>query len=178
MLSYHMSDARACDSELGKVWKTVWSFLESSDISVRKATMESLKLQAQCISSSLISSAVAEGDKSTLGRILSQTLKSIDSLAYARSVPEILAVVSSLLTNILEKDNTPAVVALLLPLVKHVGDLRAQKGFDYKEAVDSTLSAAMSAIGPKVVFDVLPLNLDPADRYVFYFLHLRGFPIL
>ena len=41
-----------------------------------------------------------------------------------------------------------------------------QKGFEYKENADATLSVAMSVLGPAVLLRELPLNLDVADRYV------------
>ncbi|KAG5221477.1 armadillo-type protein [Salix suchowensis] len=37
---------------------------------------------------------------------------------------------------------------LLLPIVAKVGELRTQRGFEYKEAADSTLSTAMRVLGP------------------------------
>ncbi|KAJ7578515.1 armadillo-type protein [Mycena floridula] len=164
MLAYHAADPAACVVELARVWKTVWGFLESNDSATRKAVVHSVSLLSQCITPSMISEA---GEKTTLGKILSQTSKSFDSLAFAKAVPDILAVVSALVTSVAEIGRrSPAAQALLLPLIKQVGALRSQKAFEFKEAADVTLGAAMGALGPHVLLhpDVLPLNLEPADR--------------
>jgi len=170
MLSYSLTDSVSCTAELGKVWKTVWAFLESSDLPTRKAAAQSLDLMSRCFTPDVISSAINDGEaKSTLSRVITQTAKALDSLAYARSMPELLSVISSLITNLRYRKEcqgspTPA-ESLLLPLIKQVGDLRIQKGFEYKEGADATLAIAMRVLGPQVLLQVLPPNLEPADRY-------------
>src|SRR5260221_3542135 len=47
-------------SEVGRVWKAVWNFLDSTDASTRKATAESLSAISSCFSQKLISSAVED----------------------------------------------------------------------------------------------------------------------
>lgn len=166
MVAFSVVDDEGCTQELSKVWKTVWAFLESNDISTREAAVSSLDLLSRCITSSLVDSAITDAEgKSIVAKILARTSKELDSLAFARSVPDLLAVISSLITNLRRKDSTGAVDALLLPLVKQVGDLRIQKGFEYKEDADATLGTAMHMMGPKVLLEVLPLNLEPSDRY-------------
>ena len=59
-----------------------------------------------------------------------------------------------------------AAQTLMMPMIKHIGDLRTQKNFEYKEAADSTLSTAMRVLGPHVLLETLPLNLEPEDRCV------------
>jgi hypothetical protein len=39
---------------------------------------------------------------------------------------------------------------LILPLIVRIGNLRISKGFEYKEAADTTLSTDMHIIGPEV----------------------------
>ncbi|KAJ7200710.1 armadillo-type protein [Mycena rebaudengoi] len=167
MISFHSTDSTAAASELGRVWKTVWPFLESGDGATKKAAAQSLDLLTRCITPAMISSAIAETDaRSTLGKIISQTTKALDSLAYAAAIPQVLSVISSLITNLSHKlDATrTAAEALLLPLIKHVGDLRVQKGFEFKEDADAVVATAMRVLGPQVLLTTLPLNLEPDDR--------------
>jgi ribosomal RNA-processing protein 12 len=167
MISYHSTDSEAAAAELGRVWKTVWSFLESTDGATKKAAAQSLDLLTRCITPTMVDSALLEKDaRSTLGKIIAQTTKALDSLAYAGAIPQVLSVISSLITNLRHKvDGTrSAAEALLLPLIQRVGDLRIQKGFEFKEDADVVLSAAMRVLGPQALLSALPLNLEPDDR--------------
>ena len=53
-----------------------------------------------------------------------------------------------------------------MPLIVSVAELRTMKSFEHKEAADATLSVAMHILGPAVLLEALPLNLDPNSRYV------------
>lgn len=174
MVAYNHDKPEECATELGKVWKAVWSLLDSSDAVIRKAATEALATLGQCFTTSLIKSAVKEKEsddpKSTLGKIIIQTTKALDSLAYARAIPDVLAVVSSLIMNLRSRNgsrkNTTAAEQLLMPLVMKVADLRIQKTFEHKETADATLGTAMRILGPAVLLRALPLNLEVVDRYV------------
>lgn len=48
--------------------------------------------------------------------------------------------------------------------------MRGKTGFEYKEAVDGVLKTAMTVLGPEVLFKVLPLNLEPEDRLVAFYI--------
>lgn len=50
---------------------------------------------------------------------------------------------------------------LLLPLIRDVGDLRTQKGFEAKDKVDEMLGMAIEVIGVEAVLEALPLNIEP-----------------
>ncbi|KAJ6499124.1 armadillo-type protein [Mycena sanguinolenta] len=166
MLSYHSTDSHAATNELGRAWKAIWPFLESTDGATKKMVAQSLDLLTRCITPAVIDSALADKDaRSTLGRIIAQTAKALDSLAYAGAIPQVLSVITSLITNLRHKvEGKSAAEALLLPLIKRVGDLRIQKGFEFKEDADAALSAAMRTLGPQVLLSVLSLNLEPDDR--------------
>ncbi|OBZ70964.1 Ribosomal RNA-processing protein 12 [Grifola frondosa] len=172
MLAYHATDADACDEELSKVWKAIWSLLESSDAATRKAAAQTLDSLSRCFSSILITTAVNEQNavdpKSKIGKIIAQTTKALDSLSYARSVPDLLSVVSSLIENLRfrggSRNSPTAAESLLLPMVVKVADLRIQKNFEYKEAADATLGTAMRVLGPEVLLHALPLNIETVDR--------------
>jgi ribosomal RNA-processing protein 12 len=172
MLAYHHSDPDSCAAEFEKVWNAVWPFVESTSPSTRTAAAHSLDLLAQCITPALITAAVKEGrddPKSTLGSILVQCTHDLDSLAYVqvRATPEVLAVISSLITNLRHRESRSAPTAaelLLVPTIHKIGDLRISKGFEYKEAADATLATAMRIVGPEVLLRILPLNVENAER--------------
>ncbi|KAF7315455.1 rRNA processing protein [Mycena indigotica] len=167
MATYSLTDSNAASQEIGRVWKAVFSYLESSDSSTRTAAAESLRRVAGCITPSMIDSALAETDhRSTLGKIITQVTKELNSLVYANAIPQILTVIAELILALRYKPDgrTTGAESLLLPLIKHIGDLRIQKGFEFKEDADVTLSAAMRVLGPHVLLGVLPLNLEPIDR--------------
>ena len=106
--------------------------------------------------------------KSAVGQIISQSYQSLDALAYARSLPELFSVVSSLILSLRHrfKGRTSPTVAesLLLDMLVKAAEMRGKKGFEYKESVDGALKTAMTVLGPEVLFKVLPLNLEPEDR--------------
>lgn len=168
--AYGVVDSFSCSAELGKVWKSVWSILDSSDPTTRKSAAKALDVLTRCFSPRLIESAIADTNEASLIRkIVSQVTKAMNSIAFARAMPELLTVVSALFSNLRYKPSEASPTAaesLLLPIVSQLGDMRIQKGFDFKEAADATLSAAMRVLGPEVVFKMLPLNLEPGVRYV------------
>ncbi|WVQ84214.1 hypothetical protein IAT38_006365 [Cryptococcus sp. DSM 104549] len=49
---------------------------------------------------------------------------------------------------------------LLLDLVKEVGDLRHQRGFEAKDKVDEVVGTAIEVMGVEAVLNVLPLNIE------------------
>ena len=168
-VAYNAVDQTAALEELPKVWKSVWDFLDSTDAATRKATAQSLCALSSCFSPALASAAILDQDDSSIRKIISQVTKALDSLTYARSIPELLSVISSIITNLRHRDSKTSPTAaelLVLPLIVRIGNLRTSKGFEYKEAADATLSTAMHVIGPEALLNALPLNLDPASRCV------------
>ncbi|KAI9442221.1 NUC173-domain-containing protein [Lactarius indigo] len=135
LLAYKDANSRASNGELGKVWKAVWVFLESSDATIRKAFLPAL------------------------GKIVSQAEKAFESLAFARFMSELLDAISAL-----SQRGRPPAEILLLPLVQRVGNIRTEKNFEHKEAADKVLSQAITTMGPAVLLNALPLNLEPVDR--------------
>lgn len=169
MLAYHASDPETCSSRLGDAWKSIWSFLDSSEASIRKSAAESLDLLTKCFSPALVASAVkgAQGTepKPVIGRIVLQAGKALDSLSFARAIPELLVVISSLITGLRYRSgSTIAAESLMLPIIHKIADLRVQKTFEYKEAADAVIHTAMHILGPDIILRELPLNLEPIDR--------------
>jgi len=173
LIAYKDADPQACAGELGKVWKAVWAFLESSDATIRKASCQSLILLAQCFTPELKIRAMQEHGKSepksALGKIVLQTEKAFESLAFVRSMSELLLVISALISNLHYREipaGPTAAEVLLLPLVQRIGNMRTERNFEHKEAADRVVSQAMGTMGPAVLLGALPLNLEPADRSV------------
>ncbi|KAG1904253.1 armadillo-type protein [Suillus fuscotomentosus] len=170
MFAYHVADASACATEFHRVWKTVWSYFETKNPQTRKAVAESLDLLTRCITSSLVRDSISDGEagKSPLRSIISQTTKALDSLSFASAMQELLSVISALVSNLSVRvdpaKSTTATEALLMPLVSKIANLRVQKGFEHKEAADAVLSTAMRVVGPAVLLEAIPLNLEPSDR--------------
>jgi len=173
LIAYKDADPQACAGELGKVWKAVWAFLESSDATIRKASSQSLILLAQCFTPEIKIRAMQERGqsepKSALGKIVLQTEKALESLAFVRSMSELLLVISALISSLRYREmpaGPTAAEVLLLPLVQRIGNMRTERNFEHKEAADRVVSQAMGTMGPAVLLGALPLNLEPADRSV------------
>lgn len=172
MLAYCSANPEASSQEFIKVWKTAWSFFETSHAQTRKAVAQALELLAQCITLPMARTAVADAPngKSPVRVAIAQIAKALDSLAYASAIPELLHVVCSLISNLSMRveigESTLAAETLLLPLVQKIADLRVQKNFEHKEDADSVISTAMRVMGPAVVLEAVPLNLEPQDRFV------------
>lgn len=173
MLTYHAADADACTKRVPEAWKALWAFMDAQEASIRKAAAQALDMLVKCFTLAFIQAAVKERDaedaKSQLGKIVSQTSKALGALAYARALPEVMAVIASLLSGLrhrVDAKSPTAAELLLMPVVVKIAALRVQKSFEFKEAADHTLRTAMQVLGPNVLLRELPLNLEPADRYV------------
>ncbi|KZS98276.1 NUC173-domain-containing protein [Sistotremastrum niveocremeum HHB9708] len=135
------------DSEpLWKAWKVLWTYLESENPSLRRTTGASLSQMAQNIS------------KESRKRVIGLLESSFESLAYAQAIPEILAVLSSVVLA------SPDSQDMMLPLIARVSEMRTRKAFQHKETADAVLASAMRVYGPETILATLPLNLEPEDR--------------
>ncbi|KAF5370856.1 hypothetical protein D9758_001883 [Tetrapyrgos nigripes] len=159
MATFCATDADACMNHINSVWKAVWPLLESNHTAVRQAAAKSLNLLLECISQSP-ESFHRFGDFST------QISKALTSVTFTRAIPEILQVASSLIINSQKTrvSMDDSMNQKVLSLIEQVGALRIAKGFEYKEAADATLASAMRVLGPEVLLELLPLNLEPSDR--------------
>jgi ribosomal RNA-processing protein 12 len=52
---------------------------------------------------------------------------------------------------------------LLMDLVKEIGDLRVDKGFEEKGKVDDVVGMAIEVMGVEAVLKALPLNIEPNE---------------
>lgn len=168
MVAYNTVDQATSEKEFGKIWKSVWTFLESNDTPTRKAAAEALNILCTCFSPAMIKAAVQEPDESTLGKIIAQCQKSLNSLVFARSIPEHLSAMSSIIGHLRYRDGSraspTAAQILMTTVIQRVGNLRIKKNFEYKEAADELLGISMRVLGPDIFLEILPLNLEPSDR--------------
>lgn len=172
LVSYKEASPSEFEVELPRTWKSVWDFLESTDRDTRKAAAEALDLISACFNSSLIEKALSDArqgtDNSIIVKIVTQTQKALDSLTFARWIPELLSVISSLVLALRHRGgvttNSTAAEVLMPTIVEKIGTLRTQKNFEYKEDADKTLGVVMGVIGPEALLKILPLNLEPSDR--------------
>ena len=172
LMSYKQTSPEEFVSELPRAWKSVWEFLESTDQVTRKPAAEALDIVSTCFTSSLIEQALSDTRQGTCNsivvKIVTQTRKALDSLTFARSIPELLSVISSLVRALRYRGGVatnPTAAEVLMPgIVEKIGILRTQKNFEYKEDADRTLGAVMGVIGPEALLKILPLNLEPSDR--------------
>lgn len=169
MLVLKTADSEVCTTELPKVWKLVFAFLESSDTSTKREATETLVSLTECLTPQLMQSALHDNDsKSIIMQMINQLTKALDSLAFVRAIPELFFVISSLATVMRHRPSgrgTPTVTEkLLTPMIQKIAEMRVKKSFEYKEAADGVLRTAMAVIGPQGVLQALPLNLEPEDR--------------
>lgn len=171
LVSYKETAPDNFASELPRAWRSVWNFLESPDRDTRKSAAEALGLISTCFTPSLIENALSDShqgaDASIVVKIITQTQKALDSLTFARSIPELLSVISSLVQVLRYRSTVtdPTAAEVLLPgMVEKIGILRTQKNFEYKEDADKTLGVVMRIFGPGALLKILPLNLEPSDR--------------
>ncbi len=170
MVAYRATCESDWSSEVGKAWKTTWVFLESKEASVRKEAAQTLSVLASCFDEDMVRRGVSD-EYSTVGKIIAQSTQALDSLAYARCIPEILSIISALIINAANVD-AAATEKLFSSVIQHIGQLRIEKTFEYKEAADATLAVSMQTLGPEILLRLLPLNLEPSDRYVPFYTDL------
>jgi ribosomal RNA-processing protein 12 len=157
--------------------------LESVDRDTRKSAAEALELISSCFTPSLVEEALSDARRGVEGsivvRIVAQAQKALDSLTFARSIPELLFVISSLIRALRYRGDevtNPTAAEVLMPgIVEKIGILRTQRNFEYKEDADRTLGIVMGVIGPEALLKILPLNLEPSDRYHKPLTYLRFF---
>ena len=167
------------------VFKTIFSYLEVSDATIRKGVVGALSaFVSKSLIPSMVEAAVSERDqkkqKSSVSKIVSLVRQSFDALQFALAMPQMLGILASLVralghrpANVGSDFPPTAAELLLLDLVQKAGELRVKRGFDYKEAADEVLRAAMSVLGPEVILRVLPLGLLPEERYVCFLRHIN-----
>jgi len=108
-----------------------------------------------------------------LTRIISAVMEALDS--HALRMPYLFTILTALISRLrlrvtagpadakIDETGVQATAAeeLLLPLIREIGDLRNQKGFEAKDKVDEVVGMAIEVIGVEGVLKALPLNIEP-----------------
>ncbi|KAJ8468973.1 hypothetical protein ONZ45_g17047 [Pleurotus djamor] len=88
MHAYGSLHPTAASAEVGRVWKKVWGYLEANDATTRQAAVGCLSQLSPCFTSNLVQEALEKPSHSAPQQIITLTTKSLDTLAYARAMPE------------------------------------------------------------------------------------------
>lgn len=110
-----------------------------------------------------------------LSQIIGSLRTSLHALRALGYLPSTLAIVSTLIsrlrlrparggpTSSFDPRKKTVAQSLMMELVKDVGGLRIQRGFELKEKADDVLGMAVEVVGPEGVLAALPLNVE-SDR--------------
>ncbi|KAK6528332.1 hypothetical protein TWF281_009575 [Arthrobotrys megalospora] len=140
-------------AQLPELFVTISAFLESSAHNIRSSASQCLiALTATCIPSSILLKIGKKEDK--ILRQISTTVTSLLSVRYQGAWKEVFDVYKALFERLRWKASL-----YLTDVVKAIGELRANDGFNGKKEADEVLVAAVRAMGPEDVLRVLPLNL-------------------
>lgn len=183
MVAYGRSDPDGCSDALKVIWGETWTWLKAERASIRVAAEKALGAMCRyCINTSSIDHAVQaalmggeeDAAKTTLGSIIVELTRSLDSLPYMDAVPHILSVLSRLILRLRHRTSIPssydprpmtAAEILLSDIIKQIGDLRGSPQFEFGERADDVIGSTIKVIGPGAFLEILPLNLLPS--YVF-----------
>ncbi|KAK6500788.1 hypothetical protein TWF506_003551 [Arthrobotrys conoides] len=140
-------------AQLPELFVTISSFLESSALNIRSSASQCLiALTATCIPSDILRKIGKKEDK--ILRAIAGTVTGLLSLRYQGAWKEVFDVYKALFERLRWKASL-----YLTEVVKAIGELRANDGFNGKKEADEVLIAAVRAMGPEDVLRVLPLNL-------------------
>nr|POE65985.1 ribosomal rna-processing protein 12 [Quercus suber] len=140
--------------KLPELFTMVSSFLTSSSHNIRVSASECLiSLLNTCIPETIILEPSIMDDK--ILEKVGTTLRDLLSVKYQPAWMEVFNVQSAAF-EVLRWRSHP----LLNGVVQYVGDLRSNDSFAGKKEADGVISAAISAMGPDNVLQILPLNLQ------------------
>ncbi|CAN9447526.1 unnamed protein product [Alternaria sp. RS040] len=139
--------------KLPDLFTMIAEFLTSSSHNIRISASE-------CLISFLVNlvpdSVILEPsiyDEKTLEKV-AKIAQDLLSVKYQAAWMEVFSVLSAMFETLRWRSDP-----ILKPVLKVVGDLRGNDSFAGKKEADSVISRAISAMGPDVVLDILPLNL-------------------
>ena len=146
-------DSHETFQKLPNIFETVKEFCSSSSHNVRVSASECLvSFLVNCIPKKAILDPSVYDEKvlEKIARISTDLL----SVRFQSAWMEVFTVLSALFTAYTWRS-----VGLLDEIVKIVGDLRANDGFNGKKEADDVLGKAIEVMGPGPVCEILPLNL-------------------
>ena len=140
-------------AKLPELFDLISAFLTVSSHNIRVSASECLiSFFANCISDSVISDPSVYEEK--ILEQLSDRALGLLSVKYQTAWMEVFTVLSALFDALRWRGDP-----YLLPLVKSVGELRGDDGFQGKKEADEVLGRAIRNLGPGAVLSVLPHNL-------------------
>ena len=184
MVAYARVDPVGCCTSdvFVKVRDLVWPWLQNDDPSCRIGAENALAAMVRyCITDKAIEEAAKEAEthagekkgkskkagKTVVGSTIALLATSIHSIAFAKAIPSLLAILTAFISRLRSlpstSTSTTAAQILLAELIAHVGSLRLARGFGYREKVDDVLGMAVRVMGPEALLDLLPLNIIPEE---------------
>ena len=140
-------------AKLPDLFDLVAAFLASPSHNIRVSASECLvSFFANCIPDSAISDP-SVFDESLLEQVSKKALGLL-SVKYQTAWMEVFTALSALLDALRWRGDP-----YLLPIVKAIGELRGNEGFQGKKEADEVLGHAIRNLGPGAVLNVLPHNL-------------------
>jgi ribosomal RNA-processing protein 12 len=145
-------------AKLPELFDLISVYLTSATRNIRVSASECLiSFFANCMPDSVIS-APSVYDEKILEQLSSRTL-SLLSVKYQSAWLEVFAAIAALFDALRWRGDP-----FLLPLVKAIGELRGNDGFQGKKEADDVLGQAIRNIGPAAVLSVLPHNLTTPQK--------------
>ena len=140
-------------AKVPELFDLVAAFLTSPSHNIRVSASECLiSFFANCIPSSVISEPSVYDEK-MLEQISKKALDLL-SVKYQTAWMQVFSTLSALFEALRWRGDP-----FLLPIVKAIGELRTNEGFQGKKEADEVLGHAMRSLGPEAVLGVLPHNL-------------------
>lgn len=140
-------------AKLPELFNMVSAFLESPSHNIRVSASECLiSFIANLIPDNVILDPSVYDEK--ILEKVAKTAQDLLSVKYQAAWMEVFSMLSAMFEALRWRSDP-----ILKPIVKIVGDLRSNDSFAGKKEADAVISRAISAMGPDVVLDVLPLNL-------------------
>ncbi|KAI7370382.1 NUC173-domain-containing protein [Hortaea werneckii] len=140
--------------KLPDLFTMISSFLTSSSHNIRISASECLiSLLNTCIPASLLLEGGSIMDDKIM-ESLGKTLQGLLSVKYQTAWMEVFNVMTAAFTCLKWRSHP-----LLDNVVQSIGDLRSNDSFTGKKEADAVLAAAIRAMGPDNVLEILPLNL-------------------
>ncbi|GAB7337132.1 hypothetical protein MBLNU457_g2528t1 [Dothideomycetes sp. NU457] len=145
-------------AKLPELFTTMSQFLTSASHNIRESASECLvSFLHNCVPDSVLLDPSIMDEK-VFGRI-GKAIEELLSIRYQSAWMEVFRVVAEAFDT-LKWQSSPA----LIPALKAIGDLRGNDSFAGKKEADRVIEAAISAIGPDKVLELLPLNLLKPQR--------------
>ncbi|KAI9848250.1 MAG: hypothetical protein M1838_000606 [Thelocarpon superellum] len=139
--------------KLPELFDLIRSFLASSSHNIRISASEGLiSLVATCVPDHVIVTPSIYDEK-TLEK-LARSATDLLSVKYQAAWPEVFNVLGFMFETWKWRSDP-----YLTTVVKTVGELRASDVFTGKKEADEVIGAAVTAMGPQLVLNILPLNL-------------------